>query len=351
LDAEKVHCKDSEPLVAKIFGPIALSPARSTMSRAPCECLGMMRVAERPTASLRKFCWLPRLLFCCPNYAVAHSGQWRRELDCGTKFRYFSRVKQGRRIDSGERALMRRYYLSISGFDGQPDLENRYRSELARRGWTWYRRTHREPRRWRSDCPRHAQRWLDAHGHLAGFSRHQIIEMVRADQDLSKRRFRIFVEDSQLVGSDEPSEIEYRYLKACAVVPRIPEAVRLESDDPEAVAAGDWIRESRWASGRERCLLRARQTSWEPRCQAAGVSWLGPTPAQVKAILRYIGGAEADIAANLGVDARSLRHWKEGARAVSPQNWQLLLILAGFRPAWLDVSLLRDLLSAPTPDA
>jgi hypothetical protein len=272
-------------------------------------------------------------------------------LDCGTKFRYSARVKQRGPIDSGARALMRRYSLSSLGFDRRPDLEDRYRSELAWRGWTWYRRTHREPCRWRSDCPRHAERWLDAYGHLARFSRHQIVEMVREDQDLSKMPFRIFVEDSQLAGSDEPSEIEYQYLKACAVVPRIPAAIRLESDSPEVVAAGDWIRERRAASGRERCLQRARQTSWEPRRQTEGAPWQGPTPAQVKAILRFIGGVEADIATNLGVDARSLRYWKEGARAVSPQNWQLLLILAALRPAWLDASLLRDLLYAPTPDA
>jgi len=191
---------------------------------------------------------------------------------------------------------------------------------------------------------RKTQRWLTEFGDLPRFSAHEMAAMVRAERDLGKTAFRIFVEDHLLAGSDEPPEIEYHYLKARAVYPKYPAAVRLETDDQATVAAGYWVRERKAVGGREHCSVRALQTSWEPTSQIGGVSWQGPTAAQAKAILRYIGRAETDIAAQLGVDPRSLRHWKQGLRAVSPQNWQLLMLLAGFRPGWLDDERARDLL-------
>jgi DNA-binding transcriptional regulator YiaG len=237
-------------------------------------------------------------------------------------------------MDATERALMRRYELSVTGFDPHtPELEHRFRTELARRGWTRrIIRGSREPPLWRNDCPRDVQDWLCEFQELSGFSSHEVGAMIRADSDMRNKQFRIFIDEIQLLGSDDSSEIEYQYLKACAVRLIPPRDVKLESEDERAVSPGHWKRKSTFANGREHCIARALQTSWEPQSQTA---WQGPTVAQVKAILRYIGGAQAEIAAKLGVDARSLRHWKQGVRTMTPQCWQLLMILAGFPSGWI----------------
>jgi hypothetical protein len=141
-------------------------------------------------------------------------------------------------MDATELTLMRRYELSVAGFDPHtPELEHRFRTELARRGWARrIIRGSREPPYWRNDCPRDVQDWLSEFQELSGFSSHEVGAMIRADSDMRNKQFRIFIDEIQLLGSDDSSEIEYQYLKACAVRLIPPRDVKLESEDERAVS-------------------------------------------------------------------------------------------------------------------
>jgi hypothetical protein len=247
-------------------------------------------------------------------------------------------LRQLRKPDDAERALMRRYELAKAGFDDEVrEEEDRLLTELARRGWIWSWGGYRKGKRWRDDRQQDAKRRVDQfNSRHARYSGHEIAAMLRHDYDLRKAAFRVFVDDCQLAGSNDAIAIEFAYLKACAAPVFADVVVRLESDDELTVAPGLWRIDESCDGLRERGKLRARQTGWHPSLRGDPSSWRGPTSAQVRAILRYIGTKEAQVAAKLGVNARSLRHWKEGTRAMTLANWQLLRLMAGFRPAWLE---------------
>jgi len=269
-----------------------------------------------------------------------------RRVASGTQFRSIAQMaRKARKPDDAERALMRRYEAGKAGFaELEDDDEDRLLTELARRGWIWSWRGYQKGKRWRDDLQQHATWRVDQFGGKhASYSGHEIVAMIRHDRDLRNRPFRVFVDDCQLAGSNDAIEIEFAYLKACAVPVFAGVIVRLESDDKAAVAPGRWRIDECSSGIREAGTLRVLQTSWHPSLSQDAASWRGPTPAQVKAILRYIGAKEADIAVKLGVDARSLRHWKEGARAMTLANWQLLRLMAGFRPAWLEYDQVHQL--------
>ncbi|MEQ9078162.1 MAG: helix-turn-helix transcriptional regulator [Sandaracinaceae bacterium] len=134
-------------------------------------------------------------------------------------------------------------------------------------------------------------------------------------------------QEDRLVALD-PVEAEAYYLTLCQ---------RREADPTSVVVAGDLISRGRYQLAREHGGPRESDpTRYAQMWAAADQGWVGPTPEQLRGLVRASGLSGSEIARRIGVTPRAWRRWladpSEGQTRIPYAAWVAALRVTGMLP-------------------